>query len=377
MYFSNNTRSQGSPLVRLFFSHLHSPARKHVSNKLITLLLLSFLLVSTHSSAEERDEIVEADTLENHGLALYQKELYDEAVRAFRQLLKIRPNQKVYFNIGQCEFMRKRFDLALEAFTIYLAGDPENIAEKRREYTERVVEEISPLVGRFEIQGDSPLEVWIDDELRGNIPVDGPIFVLEGEHRLEFKKNSEIVQTETYAVNSGQIITIQAPKVTPEPTQQNELVSEPTPKTTEESVNRNVKTSRKEKSMEMPLTPTKSPLTSLGIVITSLGGISLAVGIVTGSLALSKDKELADKCPDKDELCPESNETLANRALSLGMVTNVLLPIGAVAVTSGVILAIVGHKKNSRQKESMNAALWRIAPYGDRSKAGLFIEGRF
>jgi hypothetical protein len=132
-----------------------------------------------------------------------------------------------------------------------------------------------------------------------------------------------------------------------------------------------------EEATEMSREPTNSSLKTLGIVIASLGGVSLAAGIVTGSLALSKNKVLADRCPDKDQNCPGNNENLANSAMSLGMVANVFLPIGAAAVTTGAILAVVGHRKKSKQRESMTARFWRIAPYGTQSEAGLFIEGRF
>jgi Ca2+/Na+ antiporter len=339
------------------------------------LFLLAFILLPIRSFADEKDE---ADTLENHGMALYQQELYDEAVRAFRQLLKLRPNQQVYFNIGQCEFMRQRFDLALEAFTVYLSGDREKIAKKRLEYTEKVVEKITPLVGTLDIRGESPLEVWIDDELRCSIPLSSPLHVLEGEHRLAFKKDGEIVQTETYAVKPGETITIQAPEVALEPTPTPAPVVEPVPKEPPNEIDEDTSESTPEEPVvKLPPKSAKSPLTTIGLLTASLGGAALVAGIVTGSKALSKDSQLAEKCPNIEKICSESNRDLANSTIALGTAATVLIPIGGVAVVTGVTLAIIGQKKNAEQRESREIGIWRVEPYSSRSGAGIMIKGRF
>jgi hypothetical protein len=375
---SMRTRIEGrqlSPLFLLIFFLVPIQGRAGEADKVDTLESQELGLVSD----EEK-----VDALELHGLALYQRELFDEAAEAFRRLLKIRPNQHVYFNIGQCDLMRKRYDLALEAFTVYLASDTDKISKKRLEYTKDVVKEITKVVGVLDIRGKTPMEVWIDDELRGKIPLGSPLYVLKGEHRLVFKRDDEIVQTETYAVKPGETITIQAPYLAPKPKSKSvgpsQSGSEPesAEKATGEATPNSSETPTIEKSVASPQrVSTSSPLRNAGIFLAGIGGAAVIGSVITGSVALSKNKELTDNCPDKEQTCSDSNRDLQNSVIALGVATNVLLPIGGTILVTGVTLAIIGHRKTAKQTESRTKRPVSIVPYGAPNMAGMLIEGRF
>lgn len=343
--------------------------------RLSYLSLVALSLVPMPVNADVDDK---AETLQNHGLALYRKELYDEAAQAFRELLTLRPSQQVYFNIGQCEFMRKRFDLALEALTNYLAGDKNKITDRRREYTERVIEEIYPRVGSLDIRGESRLEIWIDDEYRGSTPLNGPLYVLEGERRVVFKKEGEILLMEMYDVTPGETITILTPIVVtrttapPPPEVETDRESRDEPATKEIDVPKT-----RESVPSPPPERERSPMKSCGIITTSLGSITLISGITMGAVALSKNSDLKRRCPDKEETCLNSNQSLSYSAVSFGTAANVLLPIGAITAIAGVILTVVGHRKNKRLSESGNPSAWRLAPYVGRNGFGIAILARF
>ena len=340
-----------------------------IGTKTVVILLLSgFILIPLRAYTEEPEN---AKILQRHGLALYQQELYDEAARAFRRLLKIRPSRQVYFNIGQCEFMRKRFDLALESFNIYLEKDRNKISRKRLQYTEKVVSEIAPLVGSFDVQGETPLEVWIDDELRGNTPVDGAIYVLEGEHRLSFKKDGEVVSVDTYAVLPGDTISVQVPII----------VHQQTVKTLPESplqTNPRERPTERERHLSTVATPPSSPdyvyspIKNIGIIVTSIGGGAIITGGVMGGMALANDRKLKDRCPDKEQVCMSSNLALSNMVMSFGTAANVLLPLGAAVAITGVTLFVVGRRKERKQDGDLSA--WRIAPYAAGTEMGIWFQ---
>lgn len=72
------------------------------------------------------------------------------------------------------------------------------------------------------------------------------------------------------------------------------------------------------------------------------GAAGIAVGTVTGALSLSRASDAKKGCDGT--LCPTENREDADRARTLGNVSNAGFVIGAVGVATGVVLWIVGKR---------------------------------
>jgi hypothetical protein len=76
----------------------------------------------------------------------------------------------------------------------------------------------------------------------------------------------------------------------------------------------------------------------------AVGGIGLAIaigGAITGGLAMATRSELESMCPN--DLCPADYDfaSRANTGQALAIATDVLIPVGAAALVTGVILLFV------------------------------------
>lgn len=79
----------------------------------------------------------------------------------------------------------------------------------------------------------------------------------------------------------------------------------------------------------------------VGFIVAGVGAAALIAGAVTGGLALGANDELASTCPDR--VCPPGYdfESTASSGSALALTTDVLLPVGAVALATGVVLILV------------------------------------
>lgn len=79
----------------------------------------------------------------------------------------------------------------------------------------------------------------------------------------------------------------------------------------------------------------------VGFIVAGVGAAALIAGAVTGGLALGANDELASTCPDR--VCPPGYdfESTASSGAALALTTDVLLPVGAVALATGVVLILV------------------------------------
>jgi hypothetical protein len=351
-----------------------SPKKTNRTTSIGWILILSCLFLITapfRAKAEEEDKFEE---LYQKGISYYEKQMFAEAAQAFREVFKIRTDYQTYFNIGQCEFLLKHYDLALEWLTIYVEKGGDKIEPKRREYVDEVIESIEPLVGYVEIKESNTFNIWVDDIHRGYTPLNRPLFMMEGEHELVLKKGNETVFKKYLTVKKGETIVVDVPPIAP--------LSEPRPEKPagESQKKAPLDTADETTGTAEPVTaplsrkPTSSILRNVGIITAGVGGVAVVTGIVTGSLALSKGNQLSDRCPDKKQLCPKDAQDLRDSASLLAITSNVLLPLGGTVLVTGVVLAILGHKRTAETRETSSLS---VLPFGSQDSAFLVLNGSF
>ena len=302
------------------------------------------------------DNLDEMKSIYDKGVELYDQGKYEEAAAAFRELVKARPMHQYYYNIGECEYLRQRFDLAKEAFDTYLKQGGHKTDPKRRRYAEEVLEKITPEIGYMSIDEAFNKEVWVDNEHRGATPAP-PIVVMPGDRIVVLKQDGEEVFRTKVTVERGETTEVKVRKEEEEAPPPQEPLFEAETATAS--------------LQETPPPKKASPLKVAGIVMIGTGSAIIVAGAVTGGFALEKADQLENNCPDKDH-CDASNKNIRTNAKYLIIATNGLIATGAVLATAGIVLTIIGYRQGKPVGETISAA-----PMIDGTTAGMAVHGRF
>lgn len=174
-------------------------------------VLFASLLGGTPGRADE------ALDLYNRAIALYSKHRFIEAAEAFREVYRLKPSWKLYYNLGQAEAAARRYGLALDAFETYLVEGGDEIKVQRRQEILKEIEEFKLLVGTIEVDAPDGTQLLVDGKPRGTTPLSGIVRVAAGLHQLTLKKDGEELLDQRYRI-AGETTTRLSPNKDPEVT---------------------------------------------------------------------------------------------------------------------------------------------------------------
>lgn len=300
------------------------------------------------------DNTEEAKSAYAKGTELFKGEDYAQAAESFRLANRLNPNWKIFYNIGQCEVLAKRYGLALDAFESYVAQGGDDIPDPRRDEVLQEIDRLRKIVGMLDLQAPDGAIVFIDDLERGTAPLPGPLKLAAGmDHHLEVRIGEEAILARTIRVSGGQTIAVVATREDDSPS------------------------SEKEDEVELSEHPAAEPSSSLvktlGWVAFGVGGAAAIGGAVTGGMALSINGDLEKSCPDLQ--CDDDDWKEAGRMENLATATNVLLIAGGTIAAAGITMLIIDAASNREDMEetSDTAVLPALGP----GYAGLSLTGRF
>lgn len=337
----------------------------------VTLTVMSFTIaLKAEDTAGSEEAIDQVRALYDKGVELFQQQKYAEAARTFNELVAISPQFHFYYNIGSSEYLRKRYDLAMEAFQTYLKNAGEKADPERRAKAAEIIAEISATNGYVELDENTHLEVWIDGEHRSNTPVAAPIALLPGEHLVVLKKRDKVVHKIKINVSSGKTVAMKQLE-----TQQMRVPDNSHPQRQEKAMGTKLeRTKNQQRTATSKASIRKfSTLKISGIITAGVGVSFLVASGVTGKLAMSKSDQLAENC-NHQKLCEKSNENIKTTGKKLENTTDGLLIAGAATTVAGIVLAIVGHKK---KRIDDRLAKVKGGFFASRNVFGLQIQGRF
>lgn len=316
-------------------------------------------------SVSAADNTKEMKAVYDRGVSLYEQKKYAEAGHAFRELVEGTEDPKYYYNVGECEYLRQRFDLAKEAFEIFLARAGDAVNKERRAYAEEVIQKVTPVLGHLKVDDKPDLEVWVDDEHRTSTPTDKPIIVMSGEHIVVLKEDGEPVFEGKIIVEREGVSVVK--RTESEPTEDMSSPPSSSEQPSSQPATQGIPNDINEEASKEPIKP-------VGFGMLGVGVAMLTGGVITGSLALSKEESLKDKCPTKTG-CSEQDKKIHDSGRRLATAASVLLPIGGAFAIVGVVLATVGYKRESRQEHKTVSI--KIDPLLDSYTAGVAVSGRF
>jgi len=259
------------------------------------LVALLVLVPATASAQEARELFLQ-------GQAAYETGDYDTAVSNWERAYEMDPRPLLQYNLAQAYERLGHLDRAVAAYRIYVENTPGD--DPRAQNARARIASLEQRVGNTSILLTGGVEgaaILVDGEDRGRLPHPDPLRVEPGSHRVVVRAEGHEDFVSVVAVSAGQSVEVAV-----------ELVA---------GVSGQAATTTSGGG---------GGISMVGVAVAAGGGAILIGGAITGGLALAA----AGSAPSNEG--PEADE-----ARTLALVTDILLPVGAVAVAAGVVLMFV------------------------------------
>jgi len=261
-----------------------------------TLLLGAFAspFVSTASAQDARE-------LFQRGRGAYETGDFEAAVEAWQAAYEPDPRPLLQFNLAQAYERLGRLQESLDAYERFLAAAPSDAEDvPAARIRAAALQQRLARTGIVLRGGPEGAAVLIDGTERARLPRPDPIAVPPGSYRVEVQAEGYEPFESVVAVTAGAQVEVEVAMQALDGVE--------------------------------PSTPTESGggVSTIGIAIAAGGGALIVGGAVTGILALGAAGD-ATTSEDSD----------ADRARTLGLVTDILLGVGAAAAVTGVVLMFV------------------------------------
>lgn len=263
--------------------------------------LVLFALFALFASSAAAQEGPDPRVLFQEGQAAYSAGDYDLALEKWQYAYELSQRAALLYNIAQAYSRLGRVSdekAALEAF-VEAEGSPPELVSVATERLRSIESRIARTALRIEgaVVG---AEVYIDGEHVGTLPLEGPIRVPPGRHRVKAEAEGYVDAVATIIVQAGDTVPV-------------ELLFEP------------IVTREAGKKLSTP-----------ALILWAGGGAVLAGGAILGGLALGK----ADGAVE--------GTSAADSARGMALGADIMIGAGAAAVVAGVIVQVVHGKKNRR-----------------------------
>jgi tetratricopeptide (TPR) repeat protein len=150
-----------------------------------------------------------AKTDYDSGKVLYEDGDYAGALVKFQSAYELSGDARLLWNVAACEKSLRHYAAVLDLLAEYrrLA----QLTEEERGQVDSLMGTLGPLVSGMTVQGaPAGAEVYVDDRLRGVLPLDKPILLDLGERRVRVQRDGYEAHTETLQVRGANQITVQA-----------------------------------------------------------------------------------------------------------------------------------------------------------------------
>lgn len=240
----------------------------------------------------------EARELFRQGEAAYQTGDYETAVSSWERAYELDARPALQYNLAQAYERLGRLDMAVTAYRVYVDNTPGD--DPRAQNARARLASLEQRVGNTSLSltgGPEGAAIFIDGRDRGRLPHPDPFRVEPGSHRVVIRHPGFTDFVSTVAVSAGQ--TLEVPV---------ELVAGESGRASTGG----------------------GGVSMVGIIVAAAGAAIAAGGAVTGVLALTGAQS-----------APNSTGGEAEDARTMALVTDILLPVGGVAVALGLVLMFV------------------------------------
>jgi tetratricopeptide (TPR) repeat protein len=299
---------------------------------------LAVLACATAASAQ--DDAATAREQFGIGVELFRAENWAFALEAFQASFDARPNPAVRYNLGACLLNLGRLTEARTELSLYLAQtDPERISAERRAEVEGFLGEIDRRVALIDLHGaPAGAAVSVDGTPIGTAPLEFPVALEPGSHRIEITLDGYLPFDRTLTVEAGRrrsvLASMQRPAEDPDQPGGPDLpggdATDPGSAFDDPSL------AGIEPGTDEGLSPTWFWITA------GLAGALAVGGAVTGGLVESKLSDYdgaVERCNGGDAAACDEGRTIASDGETLGLVTTVLFSAAGAAAAAALGLA--------------------------------------
>lgn len=260
----------------------------------------------------------------------YERGDFDEAADKFREANKLKNNWKIFYNIGQAEAAAGRTGIALEALEIYISEGGDAIPKQRQDEVHAEIKRFRNIVGLLDIDSPDGCIVYVDDMERGVTPLPGSIWVSAGKtHTLRVVQDKNELLNLQFRLNSGQQKNISIQEAAADETTAQEQIPI--------------------QDAASPPNNKKNKLKIAGLILTITGGAVVVGGAVAGAIAIGKRDDFNSECGnDASAACSNASEKYLNASTTAGVASTILFVTGGAVAATGIVLLVVGKKRESR-----------------------------
>ena len=153
---------------------------------LVAVLLLAAPALAAPKKDQPSAEQKEADKHFKSGVALYKEAKFNEALAEFERAYEIAPHPLVLNNIAACHREMSNYGLAVKYYRRFLEEGKGKVPAARIAEAQKDLDAILNRIARITVvvTGGEGAKVILDGNELGTMPLDGPLMVPPGEHKL-------------------------------------------------------------------------------------------------------------------------------------------------------------------------------------------------
>lgn len=164
------------------------------------------------------EDVEEARVHYRHGVKLYEEGAYEAARTELERAYQLAPTYKLLYNLALVQMKLGDFAGARSSFRGYLDEGGREIPAARRAEVDRSLLELEGRVARLEvITNVAGVGVVVDDRPVGTTPLDGPIRLNPGLHRLTASKEGLTTEKREIELTNGESARVSLQLVEPAP----------------------------------------------------------------------------------------------------------------------------------------------------------------
>ncbi len=307
----------------------------------IAVVIASLLVCDRAFAADPDERQMLAQSLYEQGVKLAETDSKG-ALKAFRQSYETQPDFHVLYNIGKVCTKLNDVPCATKAYEQYLKDGGSEISARKKKEVEAELKALAKAAGttvtiKSSIKG---ADVQIDGVSVGKTPIDKPVIVKEGSHKIVLVQgNSPIEKTVKVANGTNETVELEPPKKEEPAAPAPAPAPPPPPPPAPEPV-------KHEAPPPPPPKPVESSGSSFPIVPWAVTGALAAGTVVTGILTAGARSDYNDKREvypiTRDEL-----ESAHGKATNLFVVTSILGGLTAVSAGVAAYFTIKAGKKEN------------------------------
>lgn len=158
--------------------------------------------------ADKTPEQKEADRHFKSGVALYKEAKFAEALAEFERAYEIAPHPTVLYNIAGCHRELSHYGEAVKFYKRFLDEGKGKVPKERLAAAQTELDGILARIARITVAAPDGAVLTLDGDELGTMPIDMPLMVAPGEHKVVVRSQGMKDAERTVRVASGDVIDV-------------------------------------------------------------------------------------------------------------------------------------------------------------------------